>query len=78
MGMTEGTVLRWLKAVGDAVAEDEELAEVETSKAIDVVLAPAAGRLTEIVARAGAVVPVLDLLAVIETSPGRDRDEPWP
>jgi len=66
MGLTEGTVLEWLKAVGDEVAEDEPLAEVETAKATDVVRAPAAGVLTEIVVESGAVVPVGDLLAVLE------------
>jgi pyruvate/2-oxoglutarate dehydrogenase complex dihydrolipoamide acyltransferase (E2) component len=67
MGLTEGTVLQWLKAVGDEVAEDEPLVEVETAKATDFVGAPASGILTEIVVQAGAVVPVMDLLAVIET-----------
>jgi pyruvate/2-oxoglutarate dehydrogenase complex dihydrolipoamide acyltransferase (E2) component len=66
MGLTEGTVLEWLKAVGDEVAEDEPLAEVETAKATDVVRAPAAGVLTEIVVEPGAIVPVGELLAVLE------------
>ena len=66
MGLTEGTVLEWLKAVGDVVVEDEPLVEVETAKATDVVRAPEAGTLIEIVVEPGAVVPVGELLAVIE------------
>jgi pyruvate/2-oxoglutarate dehydrogenase complex dihydrolipoamide acyltransferase (E2) component len=69
MGLTEGTVLEWLKSVGDAVAEDEPLVEVETAKATDVVCAPAAGVLTEIVAEPATVVTVSELLGVIE-APG--------
>lgn len=67
MGITEGTVVEWLKSVGDQVTEDEPLVEVETAKATDVVNAPAAGVLTEIVAQVDAVVPALGLLAVIDT-----------
>jgi pyruvate/2-oxoglutarate dehydrogenase complex dihydrolipoamide acyltransferase (E2) component len=66
MGLTEGTVLEWVKAVGDEVAEDEPLVEVETAKATEFVRAPAAGVLAEIVAQPGTVVPAADLLAVIE------------
>lgn len=66
MGLTEGTVLEWVKSVGDEVAEDDPLVEVETAKATEYVRAPAAGALTEIVAGPGTVVPVGELLAVIE------------
>jgi pyruvate/2-oxoglutarate dehydrogenase complex dihydrolipoamide acyltransferase (E2) component len=68
MGINEGTVLQWLKAVGDEVAEDEPLVEIETAKATDFVNAPATGVLAEIVAEVGAVVPVSDVLAIIETA----------
>jgi pyruvate/2-oxoglutarate dehydrogenase complex dihydrolipoamide acyltransferase (E2) component len=69
MGMTEGTVVEWLKSVGDQVAEGEPLVEIETAKAVDVLPAPASGTLVEIVAPADAVIPVNELLAVIETEP---------
>jgi len=68
MGISEGTVLRWLKDVGDSVAEDDPLVEIETAKATDVVNAPASGTLSQIVAEAGATVPVSELLAVIVTA----------
>lgn len=67
MGINEGTVVEWMKAVGDAVAEDEPLVEIETAKAIDCVNAPVSGVLAEILAPVGAVVPVSELLATIET-----------
>lgn len=70
MGLTEGTVIQWLKAVGDEVTENEPLVEVETAKATDFVNAPASGVLTEIAAEVGAIVPVSELLAVIEAGGG--------
>lgn len=66
MGITEGTVLQWLKEVGDEVVVDEPLVELETAKAVDFVNAPASGVLSEILAAAGAIVPVGDLVAIIE------------
>jgi pyruvate/2-oxoglutarate dehydrogenase complex dihydrolipoamide acyltransferase (E2) component len=68
MGLTEGTVVQWMKAVGDQVTEDEPLVEIETAKATDFLNAPASGILAEIVAEVGAVVPVAELLAIIETN----------
>jgi pyruvate/2-oxoglutarate dehydrogenase complex dihydrolipoamide acyltransferase (E2) component len=66
MGMSEGTVVKWLKAVGDTVAEDEPLAEVEAEKATEVVESPAAGTLTEILVDAGTLVEVRSPIAIIE------------
>jgi 2-oxoglutarate dehydrogenase E2 component (dihydrolipoamide succinyltransferase) len=68
MGLSEGTIVQWLKEVGDPVVEDEPIVEVETAKATDVVGATVTGTLAEIVVEAGAVVPVSDLIAVIETN----------
>jgi pyruvate/2-oxoglutarate dehydrogenase complex dihydrolipoamide acyltransferase (E2) component len=70
MGINEGTVVEWLKAVGDAVTEDEPLVEIETAKATDVVNAPANGVLAQILAQPGTVVPVSGLLAIIDTEDG--------
>ena len=67
MGINEGTVIQWLKAVGDQVTEDEPLVEIETAKATDFVGAPASGVLAETLAQTGAVIPVSELLAIIET-----------
>ena len=63
--MKEGTVSRWLKAPGDAVAKGEPVVEVETEKVIVEVEASAAGVIVEIVAQEHAVVPVGGLLCRI-------------
>ena len=60
--VTEATVAKWFKAVGEAVAEDEALVELETDKVTLEVNAPAAGTLSEIVAAEGATVEVGALL----------------
>ncbi len=54
--MEEGTVLKWLKSVGDEVAVGDELVEIETDKANMVYEAPDAGVLTEIIAEEGATL----------------------
>jgi len=66
MGISEGTVLQWLKRVGDRVSEDEPLVEIETAKATDFVNAPATGIVTKILKEAGTTVPVSEVLAIIE------------
>jgi 2-oxoisovalerate dehydrogenase E2 component (dihydrolipoyl transacylase) len=64
--VTEGTVLRWLKAEGDRVARDEPLVEVETEKVDVEIPSPWAGVLQRIVAQVGDTVPVGEPLAYIE------------
>ena len=56
--VSEGTVVAWLKAVGDAVREGELVAEIETDKAVVEIEAPAAGTLAAIDQPVGAVVPM--------------------
>ena len=56
--MEEGTVLRWLKAVGDDVAVGEDLVEIETDKANMVYESDTAGVIVEIVAAEGQTLPV--------------------
>lgn len=68
MGMSEGTITTWLKAVGDTIAEDEPLAEVEAEKVEETLESPAAGTLTEIVVPEGETVEVRTVVAYIETS----------
>lgn len=67
MGMSEGAIVQWLKAVGDRVTEDEPLAEVESEKVEETLEAPATGTLTEILVEVGESVEVRTLVAVIET-----------
>jgi len=63
--VTEGTVTRWLKSVGDVVTADEPLLEVSTDKVDTEIPAPVSGILTEIIAGEDAVVLVGGALAVI-------------
>ncbi|MDA8286307.1 MAG: pyruvate dehydrogenase complex dihydrolipoyllysine-residue acetyltransferase, partial [Actinomycetota bacterium] len=63
--VTEGTITRWLKKLGDPVAEDEVLFEVSTDKVDSEVPSPAAGVLSEILVQEGDTVDVGTRLAVI-------------
>ncbi|TKW68482.1 MAG: 2-oxoglutarate dehydrogenase complex dihydrolipoyllysine-residue succinyltransferase [Paracoccus denitrificans] len=63
--VTEATVATWFKKVGDAVAADEMLCELETDKVSVEVPSPAAGVLAEILAEEGATVDAKARLAVI-------------
>lgn len=56
--VTEGTVTRWLKAVGDSVAADEPLVEISTDKVDTEIPSPAAGILTAITAPEDAIIEV--------------------
>ena len=61
--MEEGTVLKWLKAVGDQVELGEELVEIETDKANMVYESDAAGTLIEILAGEGDTVAIGEVIA---------------
>ena len=68
--VTEGTITRWFKKVGDAVAADEPLFEVSTDKVDTEVPSPVAGTLTEIRVKEGDTVPVGTVIAVVGASTG--------
>lgn len=63
--VSEATVATWFKQVGDTVAQDEMLCELETDKVSVEVPAPAAGVLTEILAAEGATVAAGGKLAIL-------------
>jgi pyruvate dehydrogenase E2 component (dihydrolipoamide acetyltransferase) len=67
--VTEGTITKWFKQVGDEVAEDEPLFEVSTDKVDSEVPAPASGFLVEIRVPEGETVDVGAVLAVLGDSP---------
>ncbi|MGH9001258.1 MAG: dihydrolipoamide acetyltransferase family protein [Acidimicrobiia bacterium] len=67
--VTEGTVTRWLKQVGDEVAADELIYEVSTDKVDSEVPSPGGGYLVEILVPEGETVPVGTRLAVLGDSP---------
>ncbi len=64
--VTEATIAKWFKNVGDAVKADEPMVELETDKVTVEVPAPASGKLTSIAAAAGTTVNVGALLGAIE------------
>ncbi len=80
--VTTATIARWIKKVGDAVAADEPLVELETDKVTVEVNAPEAGVLAEIVAPEGTEVEVGALLGRIGTgtgaAPAPKKEEPLP
>ena len=63
--IAEGTIVRWIKNVGDAVERDEPLFEISTDKVDAEIPSPVAGVLTEIRAKEGETVPVNTVVAVI-------------
>src|SRR3954452_4231605 len=71
--VTEGTVLEWLKQVGDEVEVDEGLLEVSTDKVDAEVPSPASGVLTEILVGPDETVPTGTVLGVIDVSGGNGR-----
>ncbi len=66
--ITEGTVSKWLKAVGDDVAKDEALLEISTDKVDAEVPSPAAGKLLSINVEEGQTVEVGAVLAMVGAS----------
>jgi 2-oxoglutarate dehydrogenase E2 component (dihydrolipoamide succinyltransferase) len=74
--VTEGTITKWFKQVGDEVAEDEVLFEVSTDKVDSEVPSPAAGYVTEIKVPEGETVDVGAILAVIADAPPGDGAAP--
>ncbi|WP_329024562.1 2-oxoglutarate dehydrogenase, E2 component, dihydrolipoamide succinyltransferase [Streptomyces sp. NBC_01423] len=76
--VTEGTVTRWLKEVGEEVAEDEPLLEVSTDKVDTEIPAPVAGVLLEIVVGEDETAEVGAKLAVIGAPGAAPAEAPAP
>ena len=68
--IVEGTIVRWVKKIGDHVDRDEPLFEISTDKVDAEIPSPAAGVLTEIRAKEGETVAVNTVVAIIDESPG--------
>ena len=66
--ITEGTLLNWHKKVGESVARDETLVDIETDKVVLEVPSPQAGVLVEIIVQDGETVTSQQLLAKIDTA----------
>jgi 2-oxoglutarate dehydrogenase E2 component (dihydrolipoamide succinyltransferase) len=65
VSVSEGTITKWLKTVGDAIAADESLLEISTDKVDTEVPSPSAGVVTEILVQEGETVTVGTVLARI-------------
>jgi 2-oxoglutarate dehydrogenase E2 component (dihydrolipoamide succinyltransferase) len=76
--VTEGTVTRWLKKVGDSVAADEPLVEISTDKVDTEIPSPAAGTLLSITAEEDVIVPVGGELGKIGTAGAAPPTAPAP
>jgi pyruvate dehydrogenase E2 component (dihydrolipoyllysine-residue acetyltransferase) len=68
--IAEGTIVRWMKKVGDSVERDEPLFEISTDKVDAEIPSPVAGVVTEIRAKVGETVPVNSVVAVIGPAKG--------
>jgi pyruvate dehydrogenase E2 component (dihydrolipoamide acetyltransferase) len=75
--MEEGTILQWLKQVGDDVALGDELVEIETDKANMAYESDVAGKLTEILAEEGETLPIGSVIAKVDGE-GSDRPAAGP
>jgi len=72
--VTEGTILRWAKKIGDSIAEDEVLVEISTDKVDTEVPSPMAGTILEILVEEGDTVEVgVDLVVI-----GEAGEQPLP
>src|SRR5947209_17037203 len=74
--VTEGTITKWFKSVGDEISEDEPLFEVSTDKVDSEVPSPESGYLAEILVEEGETVDVGTKLAVVSSeAPSGDGEK---
>jgi 2-oxoglutarate dehydrogenase E2 component (dihydrolipoamide succinyltransferase) len=69
--ITEGTITKWLKKVGDTVQRDEPIFEISTDKVDAEIPSPVAGVLSEIKVAEGSTVTINTVVAVIGGAPGK-------
>ena len=74
--IAEGTIVKWLKQVGDSVKRDEPLFEISTDKVDAEIPAPTSGVLSEIMVQEGETVPVNTVVAVINGAGAKPAAEP--
>jgi pyruvate/2-oxoglutarate dehydrogenase complex dihydrolipoamide acyltransferase (E2) component len=67
MGMTEGTIVEWLKAEGDRIEAGEVIGSVEAAKSTSDLIAPVSGTLAKIVVPLDESVPVQTVIALIDS-----------
>jgi pyruvate dehydrogenase E2 component (dihydrolipoamide acetyltransferase) len=69
-GVTEGEIVSWLVKVGDSVSENQDMVEVMTDKATVTIGAPKSGTIAEVRGKEGDVVPVGQVLVVLDLDGG--------
>ncbi len=74
----EATVVTWLAAIGDVIAAEQEVIEVQTEKSVMTVVSPVAGTLQEHTAKANQRVPVGGVLGYLEVAEGAVSTAPQP
>ncbi|MFN8455248.1 MAG: biotin/lipoyl-containing protein [Anaerolineae bacterium] len=77
-GIHEAEILRWLVKVGEKVARDQPMLEIQTDKAVVEIPAPVAGAIAEIRAREGTLAHVGEVLVVIEPGNGQATSKTAP
>jgi 2-oxoglutarate dehydrogenase E2 component (dihydrolipoamide succinyltransferase) len=76
--VAEGTIVRWLKKVGDAVERDEPLFEISTDKVDAEIPSPSAGVLSDVKVKEGETVPINTVVAVIDETAAKRVSAPQP
>ena len=74
--VAEGTIVRWLKKVGDAVERDEPLFEISTDKVDAEIPSPAAGVLSDVRVKEGETVPINTVVGVIDETAAKPAAAP--
>ena len=78
MNMNDGTVIKWLKSIGDDIAKGDELVEIESTKVNAAVEASESGKLGRIDVEEGILVPVGTVLGIILNDGEKIEDVPLP
>jgi 2-oxoglutarate dehydrogenase E2 component (dihydrolipoamide succinyltransferase) len=74
--ITEGTIIKWLKKIGDTVDQDEIILEISTDKVDSEIPTPVAGKIAELISNEGDTVEVGTVIARIETEETVKQDKP--
>ena len=74
--IAEGTLVKWLKKIGETIERDQPLFEISTDKVDAEIPSPASGTLLEIKIEEGKTVPINTIVAVLETDVAAPQDAP--
>src|SRR3954447_21234680 len=66
-GIAEAEIVAWHVKIGDAIAEDQQIADMMTDKATVEMESPVAGKVLEVAGEVGDMIPIGSVLVVIET-----------